>query len=173
MLMLSSAGIDTSRQLRPGVSDTPRVPRVLSTVRRGVRRRCPHCGRGPLFVRWITPHRKCTDCGLVYLRDHGDICRCRLSTTGGAPGTENAVAETNTEKIARFETALNQLAERVAEDRYVLAIATRAPRPTRRRGPQREVQQAVDAGHVVDFERAGEVVAEHLVDLLAVPGGAG
>ena len=73
--MLNSTGIDTRRELRPqrGVSDTPRVPGVLSTVWRGVRRRCPHCGRGPLFVRWITPHRKCADCGLVYLRDHGDI----------------------------------------------------------------------------------------------------
>ena len=30
--------------------------------------------------------------------------------------------ETNTEKVARFESALNQLIERVAEDRYVLAI---------------------------------------------------
>ena len=48
-------------------------PRLLPTVWRGVRRRCPHCGRGPLFVRWITLHRQCTDCGLVYLRNQGDI----------------------------------------------------------------------------------------------------
>ena len=48
-------------------------PRILPTVWRGVRRRCPHCGRGPLFVRWITLHRQCTDCGLVYLRNQGDI----------------------------------------------------------------------------------------------------
>ena len=48
-------------------------PRVLPTVWRGVRRRCPHCGRGALFVRWITLHRQCADCGLVYLRNQGDI----------------------------------------------------------------------------------------------------
>lgn len=48
-------------------------PRILPTVWRGVRRRCPHCGRGPLFVRWITLHRQCPDCGLVYLRNQGDI----------------------------------------------------------------------------------------------------
>lgn len=48
-------------------------PRVLPTVWRGVRRRCPHCGRGPLFVRWITLHRRCAECGLVYLRNQGDI----------------------------------------------------------------------------------------------------
>ena len=71
----ASAGRDPSRRLRPrgDVSHPPRAPRFLPTVWRGVRRRCPHCGRGPLFVRWITPHRKCSDCGLVYLRNHGDI----------------------------------------------------------------------------------------------------
>ena len=47
-------------------------PRLLPTVWRGVRRRCPHCGRGPLFVRWVTLHRRCSACGLVYLRDQGD-----------------------------------------------------------------------------------------------------
>ena len=30
--------------------------------------------------------------------------------------------ETDAEKVARFETALNQLTERIAEDRYVLAV---------------------------------------------------
>ena len=54
------------------VEQFPR-PRILPAVWRGVRRRCPHCGREPLFVRWITLHRRCTACGLVYLRNHGDI----------------------------------------------------------------------------------------------------
>ena len=35
-------------------------------------RRCPHCGQGQLFARWITPHRACSVCGLVYLRNQGD-----------------------------------------------------------------------------------------------------
>ena len=30
--------------------------------------------------------------------------------------------ETATEKVSRFDSALNQLIERVAEDRYVLAV---------------------------------------------------
>lgn len=51
----------------------PDRPRILPTVWRGVRRRCPHCGQGPLFIRWITLHRQCADCGLVYLRNYGDI----------------------------------------------------------------------------------------------------
>ena len=55
-----------------GATRHPR-PRILPAVWRGVRRRCPHCGRGSLFVRWITLHRQCANCGLVYLRNHGDI----------------------------------------------------------------------------------------------------
>lgn len=56
-----------------GAVDPFRRPRLLPTVWRGVRRRCPHCGRGPLFVRWVTLHRRCSHCGLVYLRNQGDI----------------------------------------------------------------------------------------------------
>ena len=48
-------------------------PRLLRTLWRGLRRRCPHCGRGALFARWITLHRQCDACGLVYLRNQGDI----------------------------------------------------------------------------------------------------
>ena len=48
-------------------------PPLLATLGRGLRRRCPHCGRGPLFLRWITLHRQCSACGLVYLRNQGDI----------------------------------------------------------------------------------------------------
>ena len=73
--MPDSSGTDAARQPRQdneAAGTTPR-PRILPTVWRGVRRRCPHCGRGPLFVRWITLHRECADCGLVYLRNHGDI----------------------------------------------------------------------------------------------------
>ena len=57
---------------RNGAAGPPPGPRILPTVWRGVRRRCPHCGRGPLFVRWITLHRRCSECGLVYLRNQGD-----------------------------------------------------------------------------------------------------
>ncbi len=39
---------------------------------RGACRRCPHCGRGPLFVRWIRFHPRCAACGLVFLRNQGD-----------------------------------------------------------------------------------------------------
>ena len=47
-------------------------PGIRRTLRRGAQRRCPHCGRGPLFVRWITLHDRCSVCGLRYLRNQGD-----------------------------------------------------------------------------------------------------
>ena len=49
-----------------------RPPRVRTVLWRGARRRCPHCGRGPLFVRWIRFHPRCSACGLVFLRNQGD-----------------------------------------------------------------------------------------------------
>ncbi len=45
-------------------TDTDRVARA--------RRRCPHCGQGPVFVRWMTMHDTCSVCGLRYLRNQGD-----------------------------------------------------------------------------------------------------
>ena len=58
---------------RGAAAGSPPLPRFLPTVWRGVRRRCPHCGREPLFVRWIALHQQCAACGLVYLRNQGDI----------------------------------------------------------------------------------------------------
>lgn len=47
-------------------------PGIRRTLWRGARRRCPHCGRGRLFVRWITLHERCEVCGLRFLRNQGD-----------------------------------------------------------------------------------------------------
>ena len=41
-------------------------------LRRGLRRRCPRCGIGPLFRRGIKTHERCSSCDLVYQRDRGD-----------------------------------------------------------------------------------------------------
>jgi uncharacterized protein (DUF983 family) len=38
---------------------------------RGVRKRCPHCGKGPLFSGWSFFDR-CSICGLVFARNPGD-----------------------------------------------------------------------------------------------------
>jgi hypothetical protein len=50
------------------------------------------------------------------------MLQCRFIRKYGATGGFVAVSETDSEKVARFETALNQLIGRISEDRYVLAV---------------------------------------------------
>jgi uncharacterized protein (DUF983 family) len=46
--------------------------RLIGTaLRRGLRKRCPHCGEGPLFSGWSLLER-CSVCGLVFARNPGD-----------------------------------------------------------------------------------------------------
>ena len=45
---------------------------VLTALRRGVSRRCPHCGEGRLFEGWSHHLERCSVCGLVYERNPGD-----------------------------------------------------------------------------------------------------
>ena len=45
---------------------------MLTALRRGVSRRCPHCGIGPLFSGWAHHVERCPSCGLVYERNPGD-----------------------------------------------------------------------------------------------------
>ena len=45
---------------------------VLTALRRGVRKRCPHCGEGPIFSGWSHHLERCPVCGLVYERNPGD-----------------------------------------------------------------------------------------------------
>ena len=54
---------------RPGEDHMPKLWRALG---RGVLRKCPNCGRGPVFARWFTMRRDCPVCQLVYLRNQGD-----------------------------------------------------------------------------------------------------
>jgi uncharacterized protein (DUF983 family) len=45
----------------------------LGTVlRRGLGRRCPRCGQGLLFRRWIKFRERCSECNLLYQRNQGD-----------------------------------------------------------------------------------------------------
>ena len=44
---------------------------IATALRRGLRKRCPHCGRGPLFAGWRHLER-CSSCGLVFERNPGD-----------------------------------------------------------------------------------------------------
>ena len=44
---------------------------IGTALRRGLHKRCPHCGRGPLFSGW-TQLDRCAACGLVFARNAGD-----------------------------------------------------------------------------------------------------
>ena len=48
-----------------------RAKLVGTTLRRGLRKRCPHCGQGRSFAGW-TQLEHCSVCGLVYVRNPGD-----------------------------------------------------------------------------------------------------
>jgi uncharacterized protein (DUF983 family) len=41
-------------------------PSFLASLRRGLSRRCPACGRGPLLHRYLKAHVSCASCGLPF-----------------------------------------------------------------------------------------------------------
>ena len=47
-------------------------PRIGTVLRRGLQRRCPRCGEGPLFRRGIDAHERCSACSLLFERNYGD-----------------------------------------------------------------------------------------------------
>ena len=52
---------------------TPARSRLIGTaLRRGLGKRCPHCGEGKLFAGWSLLDR-CAVCGLVFVPNPGDI----------------------------------------------------------------------------------------------------
>ena len=46
--------------------------RAVTLVWRAVRLRCPHCGGGPLFTRWVKMKSACPSCHLLLDRGEGD-----------------------------------------------------------------------------------------------------
>lgn len=51
---------------------TSRRRQAARALARGLARRCPHCGRGPLFATWFTLHERCAVCGLRFEQSPGD-----------------------------------------------------------------------------------------------------
>src|SRR4030095_4201010 len=51
--------------------DAARRQQIVIALRRGLRKRCPHCGQGRLFAGWRHLER-CSVCGLVFERNPGD-----------------------------------------------------------------------------------------------------
>jgi len=52
---------------------TEPIPRLTTLLGRGARKKCPHCGKGPLFRRWVELHDRCSVCGIKYLENEGDL----------------------------------------------------------------------------------------------------
>lgn len=52
---------------------TPDGTPVSTLLRRGLARRCPRCGDGALFARFVSLLPACAACGLVYEKKPGDI----------------------------------------------------------------------------------------------------
>jgi uncharacterized protein (DUF983 family) len=46
-------------------------PRAATVLARGLRLRCPRCGRTDLFPGWFRMHERCEACGLRYEREQG------------------------------------------------------------------------------------------------------
>ena len=55
------------------MSDRFGKPALGTIIKRGIARRCPCCGKGKIFKRWVTLYDNCSECGLQYLRDQGDL----------------------------------------------------------------------------------------------------
>ena len=47
-------------------------PRIRSALWRGLRRRCPHCGRGAMFRTWFRLRTECSVCRLRFEQRPGD-----------------------------------------------------------------------------------------------------
>ena len=44
------------------------LPSKRMMLYRALRRRCPRCGGGPIFTRWLSMTARCPGCGLVFSR---------------------------------------------------------------------------------------------------------
>jgi uncharacterized protein (DUF983 family) len=44
---------------------------ALLLLRRGLRQRCPVCGRGKIFKGWIKTYERCSSCGFAFEREPG------------------------------------------------------------------------------------------------------
>lgn len=52
----------------PDVPPPPPAPAIWPAFRRALRLRCPSCGGGPVFLRWLRMAPACASCGLRFSR---------------------------------------------------------------------------------------------------------
>jgi uncharacterized protein (DUF983 family) len=48
-------------------------PPLRTVLFRGIRGRCPRCGEGELFEKWVKTNERCSSCRLLFQRNYGDI----------------------------------------------------------------------------------------------------
>jgi uncharacterized protein (DUF983 family) len=49
------------------------LPRVKTLLWRGFCKKCPQCGKGAIYQRWMKLHERCPVCGLKFLDNEGDL----------------------------------------------------------------------------------------------------
>ena len=49
------------------------IPKLKTLIWRGCHQKCPQCGQGDLYQRWVRLHEHCPVCGLKYLQNQGDL----------------------------------------------------------------------------------------------------
>lgn len=78
-------------------------------LRRGLRQRCPNCGRNTLFQpgRWLTPNRVCPHCGMEFERGEGFFLGAMTINYGVAVfGAVVPLLLLGTYEVVSFRTAL-------------------------------------------------------------------
>jgi uncharacterized protein (DUF983 family) len=48
-------------------------PSARTVLSRGIRGKCPRCGEGELFAKWVKTKLRCDVCDLLFQRNYGDI----------------------------------------------------------------------------------------------------
>ena len=73
-VLVAEASIFPNNSTVPQAEDSRPFPSKLirTALRRGLRKRCPHCGEGQLFSNWFHFEERCSICGLVFARNPGD-----------------------------------------------------------------------------------------------------
>lgn len=59
---------------------------LREAIRRGLSKRCPRCGEGPLFAGWNQLRESCPVCGLAYEERAGDTWFFMYMSTGALTG---------------------------------------------------------------------------------------
>lgn len=65
---------------------TAPAPTFRQALGRGLRKRCPRCGEGPLFEGWHRLRERCPVCGLAFEERTGDTWFFMYMTTAGMTG---------------------------------------------------------------------------------------